>query len=113
MSTVEMPFKYNQGSTAESLGDFRTYGGTMAELNFTPLPDRSRTLGNPDRHRFYAGEHVAFGQIPVSYHRPVTLHRHDVFILFKQLCQFRLDHLVNHLPCATLYQIVQGQSDFR
>ena len=45
MSPVEMPFRYSHGSAADTRGDFLTYGGTIAELNFTPVPERSRTFG--------------------------------------------------------------------
>lgn len=40
-----MPFRYSQGSAADTRAERRTYGGTSAELNFTPPPERSRTLG--------------------------------------------------------------------
>ena len=45
MSPVEISFRYSHGSAADTHGDFLTYGGTIAELNFTLLPERSRTLG--------------------------------------------------------------------
>src|SRR5579871_6820262 len=45
MSPVDTPFRYNQGSTASTLFERRTYGGTSEERNRRPSPERSRARG--------------------------------------------------------------------
>lgn len=45
ISPVEIPRRYNHGKAASTRWALRTYGGTTAELNLTPLLERSRTLG--------------------------------------------------------------------
>ena len=45
ISSVEMPFRYNQEIAASSLAVFRTYGGTYAERKAIGSSGRLLTLG--------------------------------------------------------------------
>src|SRR3972149_1228208 len=45
MLPVDTPFRYNHGSTASTLLERRTYGGTSEERNRRPSPERSRARG--------------------------------------------------------------------
>src|ERR1700744_959052 len=45
MSPVDTPRRYSHGSDDDTRGDLRTQGGTIDELNLTPVPERSRTFG--------------------------------------------------------------------
>lgn len=45
ISPVKIPSRYNKGSAADTRGDLHPWRSTIAELNFTPAPDRSRNLG--------------------------------------------------------------------